>query len=299
MAQVPVIQKMLNTVEAPLTQLVDMVVDVSMIAVPMIPSVQKTVEVPQVQHVEKTVDAQIVDQRRQWRKPHAWLHRNTQTSARVKKKMSVKTESLAGDINEEVSVPPPQVKLVQVAPNTGGKWLTPPGHGEPWVGRRAERDWPVGRVVGASRKEARCGEGRSSQEAGEAGERKLQTRNAKPASLMLQRTHQKSLFSSTSGLSTKASALSKSPFGEIVFVRASAVQGAEVLTINIDVRVQVVSDHARAKGEGGIEHEESGDRTRGDRCGVHGRTSPFHPSVKQNLSKLLVPTNASLLHCPP
>ena len=91
----------------------------------------------------------------------------------------------------------------------------------------------------------------------------------------------------------------KNPFGEIVFIHASAVQGAEVLTINIDARVQVVSDHARAKGEGSIEHEESGDRTRGDRCGVHGLTSPFHPRVKQNLSKLLVPTNASLLHGPP
>ena len=113
-AQVPVIQKMPNTVEAPLTQLMDMVVDVSMIAVPMIPSVQKTVEVPQVQHVEKTVDAQIVDQRNQWRKPHTWLHRNTRTSTPGKKKMSVKTESLAGDINEEVSVPPQQDKLVQV-----------------------------------------------------------------------------------------------------------------------------------------------------------------------------------------
>ena len=71
--QVPVIQKVLNTVEAPRTLLVDNVVDVSVIArlqVPIILSVQEMVKAPHVQHVEKTVDAQIVDQRRQKRKPH-------------------------------------------------------------------------------------------------------------------------------------------------------------------------------------------------------------------------------------
>ena len=90
-------------------------VDVSVIArlqVPIILSVQEMVKAPHVQHVEKTVDAQIVDQRMQKRKPHAWLHRNTRTSTPGKKKMSVKTESLAGDINKEVSVLPPKNNLV-------------------------------------------------------------------------------------------------------------------------------------------------------------------------------------------
>ena len=67
----------------------------------------------------------------------------------------------------------------------------------------------------------------------------------------------------------------KVPFGEVVFVHASAVQGAEVITINIDARVQVVSDHARAKGEGSIEHEESGDRTRGEKEGTRRRRSEW------------------------
>ena len=37
--------------------------------------------------------------------------------------------------------------------------------------------------------------------------------------------------------------------GEIFFVHASAVQGAEVLTIGTDAWVQVVNDDARAQGE--------------------------------------------------
>ena len=41
----------------------------------------------------------------------------------------------------------------------------------------------------------------------------------------------------------------KAPTGEIVFIHASTVQGAEVLTIGTDAWVQVVSDDARAQGE--------------------------------------------------
>ena len=40
----------------------------------------------------------------------------------------------------------------------------------------------------------------------------------------------------------------KAPTGEIVFIHASAVQGAEVLTIGTDAWVQVVNDDARAQG---------------------------------------------------
>ena len=38
------------------------------------------------------------------------------------------------------------------------------------------------------------------------------------------------------------------PTGEVVFVHASSVQGAEVLTIGTDAWVQVVNDDARAQG---------------------------------------------------
>ena len=40
----------------------------------------------------------------------------------------------------------------------------------------------------------------------------------------------------------------KAPKGEIVFIHASVVQGAEVLMVGIDAWAQVVSDHARAEG---------------------------------------------------
>ena len=49
--------------------------------------------------------------------------------------------------------------------------------------------------------------------------------------------------------------------GEIVFIHASAVQGAEVLMIGTDAWVQVVNDDARA--QGGTEQREPGAETRG------------------------------------
>ena len=54
----------------------------------------------------------------------------------------------------------------------------------------------------------------------------------------------------------------KAPTGEIVFIHASAVQGAEVLTIGTDAWVQVVNDDARAQG-GGTEQRGPGGGTRG------------------------------------
>ena len=40
----------------------------------------------------------------------------------------------------------------------------------------------------------------------------------------------------------------KAPTGEVLFIHAGAVQGAEVLTIGTDAWVQVVNDDARAQG---------------------------------------------------
>ena len=53
----------------------------------------------------------------------------------------------------------------------------------------------------------------------------------------------------------------KTPTGEIVFIHASTVQGAEVLTIGTDAWVQVVNDDARA--QVGTEQREPGGETRG------------------------------------
>ena len=51
------------------------------------------------------------------------------------------------------------------------------------------------------------------------------------------------------GSSTRGYGFGKAPTGEIVFIHASAVQGAEVLTIGTDAWVQVVNDDARAQEE--------------------------------------------------
>ena len=55
----------------------------------------------------------------------------------------------------------------------------------------------------------------------------------------------------------------KTPTGQSIFIHASAVQGAEVLKIGTDARVEVVNDEARAQGERGIELREPGRKTRG------------------------------------
>ena len=55
----------------------------------------------------------------------------------------------------------------------------------------------------------------------------------------------------------------KTPTGQVVFIHASAVKGAEVLKIGTDARVEVVNDDARA--QGGAEPDVPGDKTRGKR----------------------------------
>ena len=55
----------------------------------------------------------------------------------------------------------------------------------------------------------------------------------------------------------------KAPTGEVVFIHASVVRGAEVLTIGTDAWVQVMHDDARA--QGGIEHVKPGGTPRGKR----------------------------------
>ena len=56
----------------------------------------------------------------------------------------------------------------------------------------------------------------------------------------------------------------KTPTGKVVLIHAGAVQGAEVLKIGTDARVEVVNDDARAQ-EGGIEPDGPDDKTRGKR----------------------------------
>ena len=55
----------------------------------------------------------------------------------------------------------------------------------------------------------------------------------------------------------------RAPIGEVVFIHASVVKGAEVLVLGTEARTKVVRDPAR--GEGVIEPERRGARERGGR----------------------------------
>ena len=85
-------------------------------------------------------------------------------------------------------------------------------------------------------------------------------RRARSQPTRLPRTGPKSRSSSsTSGSPTRSLGFCNVPTGEIVFTHASAVRGAEVLTIGTDAWVRVVHDGARAQGRRkGIEHAKPG-----------------------------------------
>ena len=79
----------------------------------------------------------------------------------------------------------------------------------------------------------------------------------------------------------------KIPSGEVVFIHASAVQGAEVLMIGTEAWVQVVSDDARAQG-GGVPSPQSlaegrvGTRERGRGRAKRQRVPDEQPSSRQS-----------------
>ena len=64
----------------------------------------------------------------------------------------------------------------------------------------------------------------------------------------------------------KGSGFGKAPTGEIVFIHASVVQGAEVFMVGTDAWAHVVNNHARA--EEGYRARRAGDETRGDKKGT-------------------------------
>ena len=75
------------------------------------------------------------------------------------------------------------------------------------------------------------------------------TRNTKPASLTPSRTGPKlGKFVVDKWFVDKGFGFGKVPTGEVIFIHASVVRGAEVLMIGTDAWVQVVRDEARAQG---------------------------------------------------
>ena len=61
-------------------------------------------------------------------------------------------------------------------------------------------------------------------------------------------------------LSTRRFGVGKVLTGQVVFIHASVVEGAEVLMVGIDAWPQVVSDHDRSRRGRAFEHDRFWDR---------------------------------------
>ena len=151
---------------------------------PLIQRVQKTVEVPQIQYVDKIVDAptqlyvpaeaETLSQDRVDDVSVAAQEQGCRESCSKKRKSAFESDEMvdeASDLDAFVSSkggmhasggrvrsPRPRKRIGSSGAKHGGRWLTPPGHVEPGMGRN-------GRVPGASGKETRREGGRVDPEA--------------------------------------------------------------------------------------------------------------------------------------
>ena len=147
----------------------------------------------------------------------------------------------------------------------GGWWLTPPGNVGPGVRPRTARDLADGRVSGALRNEAPISRRSGQSDGWEAGDRTLPTGGRGARSLPRRwpsRTNTKVVkLTVDKWFVDKDFGFGKVQIGEVVFIYASVVQGAEVLVVGTDAWMQVLSDHARV--ERGTEAERFGATERG------------------------------------
>ena len=266
--QVPSAQRVQKIVEMPVVQFSDGHVDMPVITqrqVPMIPNVQKVVEVPQIQYIDKIVDAPVVARSED-------VSVGTQTVSR-KRKLSMETESADGTSDEEHGLVQEgeceskvdetrekhaggeDLDLLPVAPNmeAGGSHLQATAEEErivDWTQDlreirrmveflvRRERKLDVKADV-AVRRLARLEKEHSQQEDEEC--------EASLPDALADRTKVVKLVVDK-WFVDKGFGFGRVPTGEVIFIHASVVRGAEVLTIGTDAWVQVVHDDARAQG---------------------------------------------------
>ena len=272
--------------DSPQVQLIDKVVNVPVTAqrqVSSAPRVQKiveTVEVPQIQYIDKIVDAPVVARSED-------VSVGTQTVSR-KRKLSMETESADGTSDEEHGLVQEgeceskvdetrerhaageDPDLLPVAPNmeAGGAHTSRPRQrrSESWIAQdlreirrmveflvRRERKLDVKADV-AVRRLARLEKEHSQLEDAD--------REASLPDALADRTKVVKLVVDK-WFVDKGFGFGRVPTGEVIFIHASVVRGAEVLMIGTDAWVQVVRDDARA--QGGIEHAKPGDTPRGKR----------------------------------
>ena len=254
--------------DSPQVQLVDNVVNVPVTAQRQVTSaqrVQKIVEVPQIQYIDKIVDAPVVARSED-------VSVGTQTVSR-KRKLSMETESADGTSDEEHGLVQEgeceslvdetrekhaageDLDLLPVAPNmeAGGSHLQATAEEERIVDCtqdlreirrmveflvRRERKLDVKADV-AVRRLTRL-EKEHSQPEDEECEASLPVALAdrtKVVKLVVDKW-----------FVDKGFGFGRVPTGEVIFIHASVVRGAEVLTIGTDAWVQVVHDDARAQG---------------------------------------------------
>ena len=267
-SQVPSAPRVQKIVEMPVVQFSDGHVDMPVLAqrqVPMIPNVQKTVEVPQIQYIDKIVDAPVVVRSED-------VSVGTQTVSR-KRKLSMETESADGtsdsehglvqggecklevDETRERHAAGKDPDLLPVAPNmeAGGSHLQATAEEErivDWTQDLREIRRMVEFLVRRERKldvKADVAVRRLARLEKEHSQLEEEECEASLPDALADRTKVVKLVVDK-WFVDKGFGFGRVPTGEVVFIHASVVRGAEVLTIGTDAWVQVVYDDARAQG---------------------------------------------------
>ena len=267
-SQVPSAPRVQKIVEMSKMQFSDGHVDMPVVAqrqVPMIPNVQKTVEVPQIQYIDKIVDAPVVARSED-------VSVGTQTVSR-KRKLSMETESADGTSDSEhglvqgreckLEVDETRERhaagegpdLLPVAPNmeAGGSHLQATAEEErivDWTQDLREIRRMVEFLVRRERKldvKADVAVRRLARLEKEHSQLEDEECEASLPDALADRTKVVKLVVDK-WFVDKDFGFGRVPTGEVVFIHASVVRGAEVLTIGNDAWVQVVHDDARAQG---------------------------------------------------
>ena len=221
--------------------------------VPLIQRVQKMVEVPQVQFIDKVVDIPVIRQRQMSVGASGGCAESQGEEEQEEQEVSGSLVQGGEHRREEdeTNAQVPGSEWVQVAPNMGAGGSHPQGTmDQGWdkelreIRRmieflvKRERKLDVRTDVAARRLERL--EKESSQLEDEEREASLEEALADHAQVVK--------LTVDKWFVDKGFGFGRAPTGEVIFIRASVVQGAEVLAIGTEAWTQVVSDHARAEG---------------------------------------------------
>ena len=211
------------------------------------------VEVPQVQFIDKVVDIPVIKQKQM-------SVGASGSCAESQGEEEQEDRKIGGSLvqggehrreEDETDTQVPGSKLVQVAPNMGA------GGSHPQATMDQERDKELREIrrmieflVNRERKldaKTDVAARRLERLERESSQLEDEEREASLGEALTDRTKVVKL-TVDKWFVDKGFGFGKAPSGEVVFIHASAVQGAEVLVVGTDAWTQVVSDHARAEG---------------------------------------------------